>query len=274
MSDEHSFNFYSLVPRLLQAMPAQLMPWSLIRFLIKILRTTHCDPASLSRWLPAAILMAVSSWRTTGRMSSWSMEFSQMWKLLHHLDLRYHFIDMLIQVTPFTKALYPPLPYPLVFSQLDNWQPHQSWLTLGLGASAVYASSVPSPPTAPAAVFAATTSTTYTAAATSVHATAVWEPSTAGDQPTSLPSSPLQLQPALTAFLPRPELLDTAPHATAGDSQGLLQQRHGGRSAEGKHEDEHEETEGHRRHGRHQVQPVLKLQPSQKLNLCRSDFKT
>ena len=108
MSDEHSFNFYSLVPRLLQAMPAQLMPWSLIRFLIKILRTTHSDPASLSRWLLAAILMAVSSWRTTGRMSSWSMEFSQMWKLLHHLDLRYHFIDMLIQVTPFIHP-YPTL---------------------------------------------------------------------------------------------------------------------------------------------------------------------
>ena len=124
--DWDTLNFYSLVPRLLQAMPAQLMPWSLIRFLIRILRTTHSDSASLSRWLLAAILMEVSSWRTTGLMSSSSMEFSQMWKLLLQLNLRYHFIDMLIQVTPFTKALYPPLSYPLVFSLLDNWPPHQS----------------------------------------------------------------------------------------------------------------------------------------------------
>ena len=100
--------------------------------------------------------------------------------------------------------------------------------------------------------------TTTTAAATTTTTTvyaaaAVWEASTAFEQPTSI--SPFQ--PPLPAFLPcRHQLLDPAPHAK-GHEPLQAGGAGGGRGVEGEHEDEHEEAEGHRCHGRHQVQPVL-----------------
>merc|ERR1711974_189136 len=79
----------------------------------------------------------------------------------------------------------------------------------------------------------------------------------------SLPPSPPSNPPSQPSSLVGTSSFPT-PHAKSfklleAGATGL-----GGRRVEGEHPNEHEKTEGHRSHGRHQVQPVLKLDSSQR----------